>query len=59
MVTNSIKDYTTDYVIKDISSSINEQRQFSSLPNNPLTFTVDGPLSLKGTNQPYKVYVYK
>lgn len=59
MSTNNIQDYTSDYVIKDISSSVNDFKQYSSLPNTPIVFTIDGPLSLKGTSSPYEVTVSK
>lgn len=52
-----------DFIINDISSSYKEQNNFMSgdktVGSIPVLFTIDGPLSLKGTNLPYTVTVSK
>lgn len=46
-----------DFIIKDISGSASDLNRTSV--DVPVFFTIDGPLSLKNTNQPYKMTVSK
>ena len=58
---NPIENYS-DFIIKDISSSYDEQKDFINIKTVnyvPVTQTIDGPLSLKGTCIPYRVTVSK
>ena len=58
---NPVGSYS-DYVIYDISASFAEQIQTNTLQTSgsvPVVFTIDGPLSLKGTNLPYTMTASK
>jgi hypothetical protein len=58
---NPVKSYS-NYVIDDITGSFQEQQQYiapESSGSAPILFTIDGPLSLKGTNLPYTVTASK
>lgn len=58
MSKNSLRNYS-DYVIRDIQNDLTEYKQFSTLPNTPLMFTLEGPPSLKKQTVAYKVEVEK
>ena len=58
---NPIENYS-DFIIKDISSSYDEQKEFVNIKTVnyvPVIQTIDGPLSLKGTGTSYRVTVSK
>jgi hypothetical protein len=49
--------YYPDFVIKDISASLAQVS--TTLPQTPILFTIDGPMSLRNQSYPYTLTVSK